>query len=326
MPGADHELTICTVVYRDEPFVEAHQRLAALLNPDETLQWVVVANKPAPPYAPPEIPGCEIRIIDGADPPGDPEGGKRHRSWHHAAGLALATPHLRSRFVLLLDSDCFIVRPRWVSEIPAYMRANRLAFFGVPYHPRLPIKMRGVPCAVGLFVDTEQVELASLDWVPRASTPLKLSAAETLLRRIVTLVGEKDRLTIGSSEDTGISVYRRARTGALRHDAATPVLLRHQLLPLVTSPRSLALDRLLPESLSYVPKRRGAWAEAGFAPELTDFEEFVWKQEPFAFHLRPTVKGADRSAVDLGSLLGRFASPHQHLDAPAGTTEVGGTG
>jgi hypothetical protein len=300
-------LTICTVVYGDVPFLEAHRSLAARLNPDRQLDWLVVANQPAPPFELEPVPHATTRVIEGAEPPGDPDGGKRHRSWHHAAGLALATPHLHTRFVLVCDADCFLVRPGWADDVVAHMTERGLAFFGVPYHPRLPIKMRGVPCAVALFIDTELVDLAALDWTPKAAASTPLRRPHSLTARALTLLGEEERLTIGTSEDTGVTVYRRARAeGQLRSEAVTPVLLPHQLPKTLRRPRSLVLDRLLPDRYAFVPKADGAWAEQGTDPALANFEEYVWRGAPFAFHLRPTLKGADRADVDLPALLARF--------------------
>jgi hypothetical protein len=302
-------LTVCTVVYDDARFLEAHQRLAARLNPSATLDWLVVSNRPGEPLELAEVPGVDARVIPGAPETGDPTGGKRGRSWHHAAGLERAMPELRSRFVLICDADCMLVRPRWADVVVDHMRSREIALFGVPYHPRQPIKMRDVPCAVALFVDTSRVDLTSLDWRPSAAAPRARARHERLIAALLPRIGEGDRLTIGCSEDTGIVVYRRAHEEKrLRYEAVTPVLLPHQLIPHVAQIRRLALDRVLPDAFSYVPKRSGAWAEHGFVPELADFEEYVWQGRPFAFHLRPTRKHADRDTIDLDALTARFAA------------------
>ena len=51
-------------------------------------------------------------------------------------------------------------------------------------------------------------------------------------------------------------------------------------------------DYWLPDHLCYYPKRAGYYTESGFGdrgyPDTTAYgwEEFVWQQEPFGFHLR----------------------------------------
>ena len=52
------------------------------------------------------------------------------------------------------------------------------------------------------------------------------------------------------------------------------------------------LDRILPDRLSLVPKRRGYFSELGFADlgfadiAVRGCEEFLWRGQPFAFHIR----------------------------------------
>jgi hypothetical protein len=55
---------------------------------------------------------------------------------------------------------------------------------------------------------------------------------------------------------------------------------------------SKLLDGLLPDRLSYRPKRRGSSTEVGFRErgyaDVTAYgwEEFIWKGRPFGFHVR----------------------------------------
>ena len=153
------------------------------------------------------------------------------------------------------------------------------------------------------------VDLSSLDWTPKLQAVTPKRRSDRILARTLSAIGEAERLAIGTSEDTGVSVYRRARAEKhLRYEAVTPVLMTHQLLKTARRPRSLALDRVLPDRFSYIPKRPGSWAEVGFDPLLENFEEYVWCEAPFAFHLRPTLKGADRDSVDLDRLTTRLST------------------
>ena len=61
------------------------------------------------------------------------------------------------------------------------------------------------------------------------------------------------------------------------------------------------IERLLPDRWCLVPKRPGYFSESGFSEQgLADldrrgWEEFLWRGEPFGFHVRsqPKLKGKE---------------------------------
>ncbi len=153
------DLTICSVSY--------HSRFHLALNYELTreqgdgFRWLVVQNGP-----PEDLP--QFSVIPGANrpaaiPAGNP--GIKIVSYHHAMGLNLALPHIRTRFAAFMDPDFFIVPP--LAKVLAYMDQRGLAFFGAPYAID-PNKNRrqDFPCAFCMFVDTQKVDIARFNFLP----------------------------------------------------------------------------------------------------------------------------------------------------------------
>ncbi len=152
------DLTICSVSYDACDYLNLNR--AATISSD--VDWLVVLNKQkekAPLY---------MRTIDGAPDPGEvPAGFVGRASYHHAAALNLAcqTQVFDTRYVLFLDPDFFIVPS--LDSICEYMAANDLAFFGAPYYVEEgKVRVYGFPVAYCMFVDTNHVDIKSLDFTP----------------------------------------------------------------------------------------------------------------------------------------------------------------
>lgn len=278
-----------------------NRALAERLNPSAGATWRVVRNQPLDPADEPWLAdGWELRD-GGALPPTAPA---RHdaRSRHHALGLAAASTGIRTRWALFLDADCFIVRPRWMHDVLEHMERQGLAFFGVPYHPRQPSKLRYFPCAVCLFVDTAQADPAGFDWTP-GDPPSAVRGADRVWAPVLRRLGAEDRLRFGTSRDTGYAVY--TRHAHVAHEAVVPVLRPDDLRSYHRHPRQLALEKLLPDRLCVLPKRRGGFTDRGFAwhglPDAATLgcEEYMWRDAPFALHLRGGSPELRRDPTDL---------------------------
>jgi hypothetical protein len=331
-------LTICTVSFGSERFVRRNIDLTTALNPAARARWIVVENGPD---ALPEYRGRDgVQIIRGCPP--DPVHDERSRgSYHHADGLRLALEHAETRFVLILDPDFYIVRPGWIDDVLGHMDANRLAFFGVPWHPSWFTKYRYFPCAHCVFIDTHRVPGELLDFTPeivpktRGKHPddaapggPRKSRLERRLKqrvrrtRIMRALGR--RRSVGGSHDTGYRLYRGAiQQRDLRFEAALPVYdpRRDPIqggAPL--APRDRLLDLVLPDARRLTPRRRSSYTTSGFAsfgvPDVraNGWEEFIWQGAPFGFHLRWHRRGAaDRAEAKavLPEILDRFTSPRR---------------
>jgi hypothetical protein len=317
-------LTICSVSYKSRLILQVNYKLVHRLNNPALLdKWVVIDNTPQGKEEPFESQYTSFQVLPG---PPFPKEQKGHASYHHAAGLNEALKAVRTRFVLIQDPDFFITRMRWIEEIVGHMKERCLAFFGAPWHPRWYRKWRYFPCAHCLFIDLERVERERLDFTPdiaHQSWPhLSLFIAEhewmcargqrfeawrRILRhpRITLAEDGRDRTIIGSSRDTGISIYEAyCHAPGIRYEVFQPVYRpdEDRLVPLPgvrldgkSALRSL-LERIRPDWLSFVPKRRGYFTKTGFAgfglPDLRarGWEEFVWKKRPLGFHVRSSLQ------------------------------------
>ena len=102
----------------------------------------------------------------------------------------------------------------------------------------------------------------------------------------------KGRERIGSSRDVGFPVIARFknRTNVIVECAVASFAPGDAGYPRLGVGR--LLDAILPDVLSYFPKRRGYVSREHFRdlryPDTTSFgaEEFLWKGRPFAFHVR----------------------------------------
>ena len=295
-------LTICTVSFDSWGWLVLHMAFARRLAPEAELHWVVADN--APGGTRPAFPaGVDVRVVPGAPFPDRPyaAGG-----YHHGAGLNATLAHVRTRHALFLDPDFFVVRPHWPSGVLAHMEERSLAFFGAPWHPRWVYKVRYFPCAHCLFVDGARVPLASLDFRPdyeevpaharrKESLPLRGRVLRQALRIFDPLRLRKRRL-VATSRDSGWRIYDRyARDPARRTECLQPVF---------APGGTRALERLLPDRLRFVPGRPGYFARAGFAahglPDVAalGFEEFLWRDEPFGFHVRSQPKRKAAGSVE----------------------------
>ena len=106
--------------------------------------------------------------------------------------------------------------------------------------------------------------------------------------RIVDPLRLRKRRLVATSRDSSWRIYDR-----YARDPARP---SECLQPVFDPGRTRALEGLLPDRLRFVPGRPGYFTRAGFAahglPDLAalGFEEFLWRDEPFGFHVRSQPK------------------------------------
>jgi hypothetical protein len=104
------------------------------------------------------------------------------------------------------------------------------------------------------------------------------------------------RKLIGRSGDTGIQLFAKfGRDPRIKVELLQPYLRVPEDYPEVWHLRSAfgrVLERLLPDRLRYIPGRRKYYSKMGFSdfglPDIThlDWEQFLWKNRPFGFHIR----------------------------------------
>jgi hypothetical protein len=309
------DMTMCTVSFGDWPVIDVNRRLLERMNPGVQVQWRVARNLPLqPPDG--DAGGAHVEVIEGEALDDDLRATSKHRSWHHALGLNRVCRDVRTRYLALVDADCFIVRPHWVRDVLGHMREHGLAFFGVPYHPRSIAKIRYLPCAVFIVIDTTQMAADALDWTPKALTPRRPDGpVDRWLQRRLQDDGTAWRLRAEESEDTGIRVYAQLREDGLSSECAVPVYTTLHAPRKLRTPRQLALEHVLPDRYCILPKRRGAITDRGFvANGLEDFsgegcEEYMWRDDPFALHLRGGPEELRSSPEKIQETLWRFPTP-----------------
>lgn len=294
---ADTSLSIISVYHSwmSKRLLELNWDLTHHLNPDEPFVWFAADNTPRGNT--PEIDkgkfitirNTGIHAYHGMVSP------------HHASGINTCLPYVKTRFLLSLDNDLYIVRPRWISEVVDHMQKNDLAFFGVPWHVKDWVKYRHFPAVQGLFVDLDKVDLATLDFSPdlrfknqfevvnerknyeravkeknkksklygtlKSSLPAPIS--QSFGRLVRTLDVARRRKNIGIGRDTGYGVYRRYGNDMrfkreivqTVYEPYTDGLLRKQ----INLPLNTVIEHILPERLCYFPKQKNYFSTSGFA-------------------------------------------------------------
>jgi len=270
----------------------------------------------------------------------EPDAAERRRllekylaSYHHADALSLALERVTTRYAVVVDPDFYVVRPDWIAAVLARMGEAGLAAFGAPWSPRWYQKFRGFPCTHLMVLDLERRpwtkdmlapdlvgggrRYASPLWTdyPRARAGGRGTATAHLLRHGFAAVAEdlRQRASIGASRDTG---YRLAldfaRDPALKAETLTPVFAPEDgFMPAAVARPQLAgpLEALLPDRWRYLPRGTGRPSPTGFKERgYPDFrargwEEFLWRGEPFAFHVRGEMRREPLGGVDAGDLL-----------------------
>jgi hypothetical protein len=248
-------------------------------------------------------------------------------SHQHAGALRTALSRVRTRYAVIMDPDLYVVRPDWICAVTGHMAARQLSVFGVPWHPRWYEKQRAFPAPHLMVVDLERTgpvdelmepgvrapgdRYVSAIWrtYAEASRVDAARARRGLLRRLGPAIGEdlRQRRTIGRARDTGHALAASVAAAGGRVETAVPVFRAGtEFAPGGVSPlqTGLAPEALLPEAWRYRPRRRGAVSGAGFREagypdaDARGWEEFVWRGEPFAFHLRCEPKRSRSWRID----------------------------
>jgi len=254
-------------------------------------------------------------------------------SYHHAAALQLAIAAAQERYVIIMDPDFYVIRPGWIDEVLGHMAETGLAVFGAPWSPRWYQKFRDFPCSHLMVVDQALCPLtpglfepdlvgggrrfASEIWTnySAAQATDRPAAMRKLLRNPLAAIAQdiRQRTTIGSARDTGfrmrLEFQHRSR---LKSEILTAVFRPEDgfMPPAVAGPQLNPLvEGVFPERWRYLPRKPGYVSQAGFKelgyPDFRSlgWEEFLWKGEPFAFHIRGELHRKPIDGVDGGQVL-----------------------
>lgn len=300
-------MTVCSVSFDSQDYLQLNWQLTQELNNQQNCQWIIAENTPnwsaSNKYT---MAGDRCLIIQGTMP--DPN---LAPSYHHAAALNKVLGFVKTRFILILDPDFYIVRRGWIEEIIQYMKSRNLSFFGVPWNPRWYTKYRYFPCVHCLFIDLEQFAQTSIDFTPDllSAKEVKYSKKKSIKKSIKdqpkllsyfldTLSKQfqiSRRVSIGLSHDTGHRIFEQyVDRLEFKRECAVPVFCPQAdiLYPEQLSWFNQLYEQFLPDHLCFIPKQKGYYTESGFRdrgfPDLRSlgWEEFFWQGEPFGFHLR----------------------------------------
>ena len=313
------ELTIISVYHNrlSKKLLELNGEFTRALNPHTDIEWLVGNNTPA-------------GFTDGIDEKNfviitNRENYHGLGSHRHAGAINKCLKEVKTRFVLSLDSDFYIVRHGWIKEIIGHMKANDLAFFGVTHHTQDYPKFRYFPAVACMFVDLEKISLETLDFSPQLelteqketgrivrmekNPDIKKKLARKKIKqffpeRAIVFLGKimrtlnmrTRRMAIGTARDTSHRIYTRyVRNKRFRREFVSVVFDPYNephLRRMVWSPLNRILEMLLPDRLCYVPKDKHSYSATGFKErgysDLRGFgwEESLWKGSPFGTHIR----------------------------------------
>lgn len=301
-------LTICSVAYRAKSCLDLNDKLLRELNPAaRAAEWLLFDNNVD-----------EAEKIDASDARFTvirPAQRDLDMGYEHALGISELLARVRTRFLLVLDPDCFIVMPDWIRRVPAHMMERQLGFFGTPINPRRHNSYRYFPYMVCMFVDLARVSPRDLCFVPSVwECPRSVTYRLRKGLAGVPRIGAAFRWMLTERWLTnGWRIKQRFGNGReVAFECAQPVWdIDAELRSAGRLKR--ALHAITPGSVSPIPKQAGYCTPRGFAaagaPDLAaaGWEEFMWHGEPFAFHVG-SVHGKDTSYVTtLTRAIGAFS-------------------
>jgi len=159
------------------------------------------------------------------------------------------------------------VRKNWINDIIEYINRHKIAILGTPWHPKRTSKIRYFPSAHCTFFDLEKGKKTN-----RSRTGSLLDKISFAKRR-----------RIGTSRDTGWIIYDKLKNSSLKIESFQAVY---------HPKKRRLLDKLLPDRLSLIPKRKDYFRTSGSSTSHFDkmsdlgWEEFFWQSTLFGFHVR----------------------------------------
>lgn len=259
-------LTVISVKFGSSLWLEKNLELSAALNPNLEVRWLVVNNDNDPNFQP-----AKVEVLPAIPKPHTKDKG----SLHHAQAIMSALALVKTRFVLILDHDFYVIRQHWMLEMLQHIQARELHFLGSVWHPRWSYQYRYFPSVHCLMIDLEKVQLEKLNFLPDIGG----NRFDNFIShpRVPLPNWLRTALQVGQFRDTGWRIYQQSR------DQPFECFIPH----FMGSP-----NQLIPDRLSVIPKKKGYFTEQSFLKTISSFgyenawEEFYWLDQPFALHLR----------------------------------------
>lgn len=278
---SSQSLSIISVAFPDSGLLQKNVELTKHLNPKLKCRWICVDNTPQSNLS---ISAAYVEIL-----PGIPRLRSRDLgSLHHAMALEKALQEVRTRFVLLMDPDFYVLRKDWISTLLSHVSKREIGIFGAVWNPRWFYQYRGFPSVHFMLIDLDRIPLAHLDLKPLISTDRWwqiINRDSTPWPSVL-----RDTLKAQRCRDTGWQLYRRYHRDP---DIGVETLLPHYVPPANARYRwERRLAPLLPASWRKYPADTRGFTEESFLRAHSaqaysqGWEEFFWLGAPFAIHLR----------------------------------------
>jgi hypothetical protein len=245
------QLSIVSVAFPDFDLLGRNLELTSRLNPRHESRWIVVDNTSGADVGA----AAEAMILPGAARPVARDRG----SLHHGMALEKGLREVRTRFVLFMDPDFYVIREDWIETLLEHVAANGIAIFGSVWHPRWYYQYRHFPSVHFMLIDLQSVPPSAIDPKPLVHSDRRWQAIEgsRILPGIL-----RDTLKVQRCRDTGWQIYRRFFQDPA---ARAETLLPHYVPP---AGRRLTWEKrlrpLLPESWCKYPTDPGSYTEESF--------------------------------------------------------------
>jgi hypothetical protein len=293
------------VAYDSADWLKLNARLVRKLNPNTSYSWIVVENSKQDSSKRLNPDNRDFDIIQGADCEQVPYAAA---SYHHGTGLNLGIKTVTSRFLLVLDPDFYVIQDDWIAKILDYMKQESVSILGAPWHPQRYKKWRYFPCAHCTFFDLSKIDSQALDFRPDYDAYPRLDKKHSkYTKKLIKLVDPlklRERRFIGHSADTGYRIFQLFFNNTQHKTRClTPVFSPSIFSQLYDAPFNDA-SSLIPRAVDYYSP--SSFTDFGL-PDLRrlECEEFLWRNEPFGFHVRSfpkRQKAADTLPVILNKI------------------------
>ena len=304
-------LTICTVCTGDEKLLNLNIDLVKNNNKFFNHNWIITQNfDPKKSLKNELINFNNTKVIKGNNK--DEIG---IASLNHGICLNRIIPIIKTRFVLFIDPDFFVLKKNWIEKLVVFMKKEKISILGVPWHPKWYMKYRFFPCNHFFMIDTNAIPLKELDFRPinlyfddfssnqNYSKNKKNNIIKQTLKKI--FYNKKNnflyqfqlfikyniniRKKIGWDGDTTSRIYLKYKNLKSVY-LIKPVyeVEKQWILPISNKINSL-IENFLPEKYCFIPKKNNYYCSYNKFSKLFidyDFEGFVWNNEPFGFHIR----------------------------------------
>ncbi|MCX5679338.1 MAG: glycosyltransferase [Candidatus Omnitrophica bacterium] len=263
------KITLLSVNFGDWFWLQKNICLTRQLNQSVKFDWIIVDNNPGSEEDIPDFfKSPDIKLVRGAEPFLLADKG----SYHHAAGIRIGLQYVKSRFLIIMDPDFYVVYPDWMNQVILHMQNRNLVFFGSQWHPRFVTHYHYFPSIHFWIFDLEKVDKDVLDFTPNIKNSGLKKIADFLKSKKVK--GIYNLVMAGRYPDTGYKIFKKfSRNMKFKNECLKIVFDRNSLLKPILNKNEYFVDR-------------GFVADLNCNTVSLGWEEFYFEGHPFGFHLR----------------------------------------